>query len=244
MIGTDKIGKHLSNTMLKKWHHTTSVFPRWYCRPLGNTPINNSATHNHDHIIRDARELDRIANYVEHNIANWKSDKFMVCSGTRNNPWKNRGPRHGWFWKATAWWAIAIGRPCTGSPGCSSPAWPTIRPSAPGVPTPPLFASQDANPLQVWVRSCSFSFRSKPVIRACPPHWPAPDKTPTYKKVEPFIFSILNVGLGLPVCMTLENKPHLIDKYSTGKLYSRCPYILWIVQVHVGGQAKTRFLFQ
>ena len=31
----------------------------------------------HDHIIRNEVEFDRIANYIESNVANWKDDKFF-----------------------------------------------------------------------------------------------------------------------------------------------------------------------
>ncbi|MDD5509147.1 MAG: hypothetical protein PHD25_12620 [Bacteroidales bacterium] len=30
----------------------------------------------HDHIIRDAGEMNRIAKYIEKNIAQWESDRF------------------------------------------------------------------------------------------------------------------------------------------------------------------------
>ena len=30
----------------------------------------------HDHIIRDSESFDRIQNYIENNVANWKDDKF------------------------------------------------------------------------------------------------------------------------------------------------------------------------
>ena len=32
----------------------------------------------HDHIIRDNDEMNGIANYIEHNVANWKEDKFYT----------------------------------------------------------------------------------------------------------------------------------------------------------------------
>ena len=32
----------------------------------------------HDHIIRDNSELNRIANYIENNVANWKDDEFYT----------------------------------------------------------------------------------------------------------------------------------------------------------------------
>jgi hypothetical protein len=32
----------------------------------------------HDHIIRDTSELNRIANYIENNVANWKDDEFYT----------------------------------------------------------------------------------------------------------------------------------------------------------------------
>jgi limonene-1,2-epoxide hydrolase len=30
----------------------------------------------HDHIIRDSESFERIQNYIENNVANWKDDKF------------------------------------------------------------------------------------------------------------------------------------------------------------------------
>lgn len=30
----------------------------------------------HDHIIRDSESFERIQNYIERNVANWKDDKF------------------------------------------------------------------------------------------------------------------------------------------------------------------------
>ncbi len=30
----------------------------------------------HDHIIRDTNDMNRIANYIENNVANWENDKF------------------------------------------------------------------------------------------------------------------------------------------------------------------------
>jgi putative transposase len=38
---------------------------------------NGWQTRFHDHIIRNEAEFDRIANYIENNVANWKEDKFF-----------------------------------------------------------------------------------------------------------------------------------------------------------------------
>ena len=32
----------------------------------------------HDHIVRDTPEMNRIANYIENNVANWKDDEFYT----------------------------------------------------------------------------------------------------------------------------------------------------------------------
>ena len=32
----------------------------------------------HDHIIRDNSEMNRIANYIENNVANWVDDEFYT----------------------------------------------------------------------------------------------------------------------------------------------------------------------
>ena len=32
----------------------------------------------HDHIIRDNGELNRVATYIENNVANWKDDEFYT----------------------------------------------------------------------------------------------------------------------------------------------------------------------
>jgi len=36
----------------------------------------------HDHIIRDQAEMERIATYIENNVANWENDTFY----TRHTP--------------------------------------------------------------------------------------------------------------------------------------------------------------
>ena len=32
----------------------------------------------HDHIVRDTPEMNRVANYIENNVANWKDDEFYT----------------------------------------------------------------------------------------------------------------------------------------------------------------------
>ena len=32
----------------------------------------------HDHIVRDTSEMNRIADYIENNVANWKDDEFYT----------------------------------------------------------------------------------------------------------------------------------------------------------------------
>ena len=34
----------------------------------------------HDHIIRDKSEMNRIASYIENNVANWKEDEFYASN--------------------------------------------------------------------------------------------------------------------------------------------------------------------
>ena len=36
----------------------------------------------HDHIVRDTPEMNRIANYIENNVANWKDDEFYTPKTT------------------------------------------------------------------------------------------------------------------------------------------------------------------
>ncbi|MBR6064415.1 MAG: hypothetical protein IKP54_09715 [Bacteroidales bacterium] len=43
--------------------------------------------------------------------------------------------------------------------------------------------------------------------------------TQNTKKVEPSISHILSVGLGLPVCKILRNKPHLFGNYTKQMSY-------------------------